>query len=110
MKLNLSTEKRSSQAASINAICIGASLLMPLAAYAGPSSPEPVAEEEEVATNWIEVEIGGASVDGNDAAYQRRFTSNGDFYGGIKSCGFVQFSDDGLFIIVGQARFGVEDF
>lgn len=76
---------------------------------------EEVAEpfEEEVAepkSNWIELTVGGASVDGNDAAFMRRHQNSGDFYGGIQSFHFEHFGDSGLFEADGHALPGLEDY
>ncbi len=80
-------------------------------ALAGPveAAPEPV-EETEPAANWIDLTVGVADVSGDDAAFQRRWGSNGDFYGGIDSFHFERLMDDATFTVDGHARFGLEDY
>lgn len=60
--------------------------------------------------NWIEFSAAGASVDGNDAAYQRRHQNNGDFWGGISDFHFEQIGDNGIFTLDGHAMPGLDDY
>lgn len=59
--------------------------------------------------NTIGLVLGGASVDGNDAAFQRRLQQDGDFYGGISNFHYETGSDV-LFAVDGHAVFGNNDF
>jgi hypothetical protein len=71
---------------------------------AAPVEPDPLA-------NWANFTVGGFAVNGDDAAFQRRFSNNGDFYGGIDSFHVEQeIGDSGLFTADGHALFGLEDY
>jgi len=85
---------------------------LPAPSFAGVTEEpsEPFVEEPEPTANWIELTVGGAFVDGNDAAFSRRHQNNGDFFGGISSFHFEHFGDKGLFEADGHAMFGLEDY
>lgn len=80
-------------------------------AFAGePATPPPAAETPIEYANWAEVTMGGFIVDGNDAAFQRRWGNNGGFYGGIESMRVERPFADGTFLLEGRALFGLEDY
>jgi hypothetical protein len=78
---------------------------------AGITAPQAMAEDEAVEfTNSIAVEIGGVDVGGSDAAFMRRWGSNGDFFGGIRSLAYEREIGNGLFEMDGHAMFGLNDY
>lgn len=71
---------------------------------------ESSAEAEEL-SNWANFTMGGFATGGDEAAFQRRFGNNGDFYGGIDSFHFEkEISDDLTFTTDGHALFGLNDY
>lgn len=76
---------------------------------AAAAAVQPAPDEAELA-NWIELTFGGFSVNGNDAAFQRRTGNYGGFYGGIKSFFFEKTEDDATFTVDGHALFALQDF
>jgi hypothetical protein len=89
----------------------GCAIIPQAITLAGPVETETVpVEEAEAAANWIEFSVGGVDVGGDDAAFQRRWGNNGDFYGGIDSFHFQQMMDDATFTVDGHALFGLEDY
>ncbi len=82
------------------------------ASQAGTSAPAPETPAEEPEPgNWISLTIGGAFVSGDDAGFQRRTQTNGDFYGGIESMAYTQELDDSTTLTLdGHALPGLEDY
>lgn len=63
------------------------------------------------ATNWVGFTIGGAFVNGNEAAMAQRTRTNGDFYGGIDSLQVSQaLSKTHTLTLEGHAMPGLEDY
>lgn len=106
MKMKSFIKQGSPRVARANALITGVALLSPCALLA----EEPEVTDAEAAANWIELSLGGVDVSGNDAAFQKRHGSNGDFMGGIKSFRFEQLTDDGTFLLEGHALFGLDDY
>lgn len=106
MKMKSFIKQCNPRVARANALITGVALLSPCALMA----EEPEVTDEEAATNWIELSVGGADVKGNDAAFQHRHGSNGDFFGGISSFRFENMTDDGIFLLDGHALFGLDDY
>ena len=79
-------------------------------AFGGTPASEPAAEEPEEPANLVEFSVGGFDVSGNDAAFQRRWGNNGDFYGGIQSFHFEKPGDGYTFELDGHAMFGLDDY
>lgn len=78
-------------------------------------SPAPAVESEpapEVASNWMDLTFGGFAIEGDsdNAAFQRRWQNNGDFYGGIEAFHFGQDVGPGTFTADGHALFGLDDY
>jgi hypothetical protein len=89
----------------------GCAIIPQAITVAGPVETESKSvEESEAAANWIEFSVGAVDVGGDDAAFQRRWGNNGDFYGGIDSFRFQQMMDDATFTVDGHALFGLEDY
>jgi len=82
---------------------------MTLAQAGSPSAP--AAPGETPAANWIGFTIGGAFVNGDDAAMMQRTRTNGDFYGGIDSMQFTKALDKSTTLTLdGHALPGLEDY
>ena len=93
------------------ALAGGCAIIPQAITLAGPVESEPEAvEEAEPAANWIDLTAGVVDVSGDDAAFQRRWGSNGDFYGGVDSFRIARAMDDATFTAEGHARFGLEDY
>jgi hypothetical protein len=69
-----------------------------------------VEETQEEYANWIDLTVGTFDISGDDAAFQRRWGNNGDFYGGIESFRLGKTFDNGTFTTEGHALFGLEDY
>lgn len=65
---------------------------------------------EEASKNSVDFTLGGFQIHGDDAAFQRRFGNNGDFYGGISNFHYEQAVGDDLFTADGHAAFGMDDY
>jgi len=87
-----------------SAACVSCSV------FAGTSEPAAVEETPEEYANWIDLTVGAFDISGDDAAFQRRWGNNGDFYGGVESFRFGQALGNGTFLTEGHAMFGLEDY
>jgi len=87
-------------------------LLLTFATAQAGSPAAPTAPAEEVPlSNWIGFTIGGAFVNGDDAAMRQRTHTNGDFYGGIDSLQFSKAVNDSTTLTLdGHALPGLEDY
>ncbi len=96
----------------VRAGCVAGIGMMIVHVQAGVSEPAPVLEEEtaELPPNWVDVTVGGAFVDGDKAAYQRRVQQDGDFYGGISDMHMESIIGDLTWTLDGHAMFGNEDY
>ncbi len=71
----------------IGALCCGAFALQPL--FAGDVSKETTTTEEEpVYNNWINLLIGGVSINGDEAQFKQEHRISGDIFGGIDDMHF----------------------
>lgn len=68
------------------------------------------AQAEEDFNGTVNLGAGGAFIDGNTAAYQRRIQQNGDFYGGISEFAYAREVGDILWTLDGHALFGNQDY
>lgn len=91
-------------------IFASALVLSMAAANAGtPAAPAPAAPEP--AANWISLTLGGAFVDGDDAAMMARTRTNGDFYGGISDLHYTRdLGNSTTLTLDGHALPGLEDY
>lgn len=113
MKTTSSTHSGSRRLAKTALISAGFAAVSSIMTHAGTPEVEATTAaptEAEPLENWATFTVGGYSVSGNDAAFQRRYGNNGDFYGGIESFHMEQAGDDGTFTVDGHALFGLEDY
>lgn len=62
-------------------------------------------------SSWVDVSVGGAMVDGNEASFQRRFQSRAGVFGGMNDFYWEQYvGDNGLINVGGRAVGGNEDY
>lgn len=68
------------------------------------------AQAEEEFNGTATFGVGGAFLDGNDGALQRRVQQNGDFYGGLSEFAYEREVGDILWTLDGHALFGNNDY
>ena len=75
------------------------------------SAPADQSEPESELRNWITLSVGGAFVDGNDAAFQRSRGIPTGALGGVEDFHYEQdLKDDGLFKVDGRGIFDNHDY
>jgi hypothetical protein len=84
---------------------------------AAPKAEEPQAEEKSAETepteyrNWFDVSVGGAIVDGDKAAFQRRYGLPAGAFGGVEDFHYEQdIGKKGLFKVDGRGIFDNHDY
>lgn len=87
-------------------LALGSAVLVPAIAFGDNEAAAPAE-----LNNVIGLTVGGADVDGDDAAMMRRTRTNGDFYGGIDTFQFsTELNDSTTLTLDGHALYGLEDY
>ena len=67
-------------------------------------------EEESTAKNWIELQIGGANIAGDDAQFKQEHRISGDVFGGISDLHYEKEMGKGTLTIDGHGIFDSNDY
>jgi hypothetical protein len=110
MKTNFSTKGSKTRLVMTSLLTASCAAIGAGSIQAGTPETEATPIEPEPLANWANFTLGGFSVNGDDAAFQRRFGNNGDFYGGVDSFHFEQEVGEGTFTMDGHALFGLQDY